>query len=315
MDPRERHSLLRRQLKKHLASDARVPTDCAAFLDAVDAAYRESDEDRLMLERAFELASQELLDANAQLRAAKESAEAANLAKRRFLSGMSHELRTPLYAILGYAELLEEEVGALRRPELAAEVASIRAAGDHLLTLINGLLDFARIEAGRQELTVEDFDLDALLADLLAIMRPLADGNGNRLVVEKRAALGRMRTDPTKVRQILLNLLGNANKFTARGTLTVTGAAAGDGVVLSVSDTGIGIDAERQRALFEPFTRIETPAGKQYPGTGLGLAITREYCRALGGSIEFVSAPGRGSTFTARLPRTLPSAAAKTAAR
>jgi len=313
----ERHSLLRRQLKRHLAE---IPPGLEPFLDAVDDAYRESDDDRLMLERAFELCSQELLEANARLREAKDAAEEANLAKRRFLAGMSHELRTPLYAILGYAELLEEDLKAASRPELRAQAANIRGAGKHLLELINGLLDFAKIEAGRHELNVADFDLDALLEDVAAILRPLADANGNRLTLERAGRLGTMRSDATKVRQILLNLLGNANKFTARGVIALsasrTDGPEGSRVVLGVRDTGVGIPAEQRRRLFEPFARTSPAAGKAYAGTGLGLAITREYCRALGGAIEVESAPDRGSTFTVRLPAAIgrPPAAERLAA-
>lgn len=309
----ERHSLLRRQIKKHLGPEAAADPAWAAFLDAVDAAYRESDEDRRMQERAFELASRELLDANARLEEAKEDAERANLAKRRFLAGMSHELRTPLYAVVGYAEILEQDLQKLSQDEMSRQAADIRAAGRHLLELINGLLDFAKIEAGHVDVRLAEFDVDELLRDLAEILKPLADHNGNRLVLAVPAPVGRMRSDATKVRQILLNLLSNANKFTTSGTITLSACrgedAGGTRLVFSVRDTGVGIPLERRARLFEPFAQSTPTPGRAYAGTGLGLAITREYCRALGGTVDADSEPGRGSTFTVRLPGALTVAA------
>lgn len=296
----ERHSLLKRQIQRHLAGRERP--ELAEFLRAVDDAYRQSDEDRLMLERSFELCSTELLQANAGLREAKDAAEAANLAKRRFLASMSHELRTPLYAIVGYGELVESEVRERGLDELASEVASIRRAGRHLMDLINDLLDFAKIEAGRMDLRVQDFDADVLLDELVALARPLADDNGNRLTLDRPRPLGVISADPTKVRQILLNLLSNANKFTVRGRIVLAASREDDVTVLfRVRDTGPGIPPEQQHLLFQPFTQLSA-GGAKLPGTGLGLAITRQHCESMGGRIEVQSAPGQGSVFSVRLP-------------
>lgn len=258
------------------------------------------------LEELVEARTAELRAVNDELRAAKEAAESANLAKRRFLAKMSHELRTPLSAILGYGELLELELAELKRPGLLDELKNIQSAGRHLLDLIKRLLDFAKIEAGRMELNLEDFALDPVIDDALQMMRPLAARAGNQLVLERAAPLGVVRLDAMKVRQILLNLLGNANKFTERGVVTLCAAretdASGERVVLRVRDTGIGIASDQLGLLFEPFAEIHAVDSTAREGTGLGLAITRQFCEFMGGRIEARSAPGQGSTFTVRLP-------------
>jgi signal transduction histidine kinase len=172
--------------------------------------------------------------------------------------------------------------------------------------MINGLLDFAKIEAGHMELNLEDSDLDALLSDVRRLMLPLAERAGNRLVLERPSPLGVVRLDATKVRQILLNLLGNASKFTEGGVITLFVAreedASGARLVLRVSDTGIGIAPDRQALLFQPFAEIHAAGSSKHEGTGLGLAIARQFCEFMGGRIEAQSALGQGSTFTVRLP-------------
>jgi len=250
-----------------------------------------------------------------ELLEARREAEAANSAKSQFLASMSHELRTPLNAIIGYSEMVQEVVEAMGQPELASDLTKIRTAGRHLLALINDILDLSKIEAGKMELYLETFDLGALLEEVATTVRPLVEKHANRLVVERPPQPGTMHADLTKVRQMLLNLLSNAGKFTEGGTITLAltrerGGAAGDEVVvLSVSDTGIGMTPEQMDRLFEAFSQAEASTTSKYGGTGLGLAITKRFGHMMGGDVTVESRPGRGSTFTVRLPATVPGSA------
>ena len=231
---------------------------------------------------------------------------AANSAKSRFLASMSHELRTPLNAIIGYAELLQEELEERGHRELTADVLSVQRAGKHLLSLINDILDLSKIEAGKLELCLEAFDVRAMMDDVLATAAPLARTNDNRLEARCSDVAGTMCADLTKVRQSLLNLLSNACKFTAHGTVEIsvsrTVEHGGEWVLFRVEDTGIGLTPEQIGRLFEPFAQAEASTASQYSGTGLGLAITRRLCRLMGGDVSVESKPGSGSTFTVRLP-------------
>ncbi|HEX7023767.1 MAG TPA: response regulator, partial [Gemmatimonadales bacterium] len=239
-----------------------------------------------------------------ELSAARQAAEEANSAKSQFLASMSHELRTPLNAIIGYSEMLQEEVADIGHDELAPDLQKIRSAGRHLLALINDILDLSKIEAGKTELYLEDFDIAAMVQDVATTIRPMVDRNGNRLVVRSGAA-GTMHADLTKVRQMLLNLLSNACKFAEKGTITLEAERAGPGggeVCFRVSDSGIGMTPEQMGRLFEAFSQAEASTSKKYGGTGLGLAITRKFARMMGGDVTVESEPGRGATFTIRLP-------------
>jgi signal transduction histidine kinase len=236
------------------------------------------------------------------------AAEEASRAKSEFLARMSHELRTPLNAILGYSELIEDELRDRKQQEegVTSDVRRIRAAGKHLLQLINDILDISKIEAGKMLVHVEEFSVPALVDEVLAAVRPGIERNRNALRLELDPAAGLMRSDALKVRQCLLNLLSNAGKFTQDGTVTlqvkrqmVNGRAW---VLFTVSDTGIGIAPEHVGQLFREFYQVDTSSTRRYEGTGLGLVITRRLCHMLGGEIRVVSAPGSGSTFTAELP-------------
>ncbi len=237
-----------------------------------------------------------------ELLKARREAEAANSAKSQFLASMSHELRTPLNAIIGYSEMLEEDAIEREQPESVADLQKIRAAGKHLLALINDVLDLSKIEAGKLDLYLETFDLRQAVTEVATTVEPLIARNRNRLVVECAPDLGTVHSDLTRVRQVLLNLLSNASKFTEGGTITLAAERTAAHIVFRVSDSGIGMTPEQMTRLFEPFSQAETSTSKKYGGTGLGLAITRRFCELMGGEISVASEPGKGSTFTVRLP-------------
>jgi signal transduction histidine kinase len=235
---------------------------------------------------------------------------AADAVRSALLAHMSHELRTPLNAIIGYSEMLLEEAERRGHTDFVPDLQKIYGAGRHLLALINDMLDLAKIEAGRMELVYESADVAALVNDVAATIAPLMRKNGNTLDVSVDGDLGTMRADVTRLRQVLFNLLGNAAKFTDRGTIRVAvsreDGAEPEALTFRVTDTGIGLTAEQQARLFQPFTQAEPVTARRYGGTGLGLAISRAFAEMMGGTIGVESEPGKGSTFTLRLPREPP---------
>ncbi len=233
--------------------------------------------------------------------------ETASQHKSQFLANMSHELRTPLNAIIGVTEMLQEDARELEREDELEPLDRVLRAARHLLTLINDILDLSKIEAGRMDLHLESFPLAPLIEDVVATVEPLAAKNGNRIVVDCDPGIGSIHADQTRFRQALLNLTSNAGKFTDKGTITIRAlrqkAEDADWIVVTVADTGIGMTPEQMTRLFKEFSQADASTTRRYGGTGLGLAISRHFCRMMGGDISVESEPGKGSTFTIRLPR------------
>src|SRR5262245_38012055 len=233
--------------------------------------------------------------------------EIASKHKSQFLASMSHELRTPLNAIIGVTEMLREDARDLKRDDEFEPLDRVLGAGRHLLALINDILDLSKIEAGRMELNLETFPLMPVIEDVGKTIEPMAAKNGNRIVIDCPADLGTMHADQTRFRQALLNLASNANKFTEKGTVTISAQPqrldGGEMITVAVTDTGIGMTEEQMSRLFQEFSQADASTTRKYGGTGLGLAISRHFCRMMGGDITVESKPGKGSAFTIRLPR------------
>ncbi len=245
-----------------------------------------------------------LLLATLNLNKQKLAAETANQAKSAFLANMSHELRTPLNAIIGYSEMILEDSEASGEQTDVADVKKIRAAGKHLLDLINAVLDISKIEAGKMELYLETFSVATMVQETVALVEPLAAKNGNEMHAQVQPGLGLMRADQTKVRQSLFNLLSNACKFTEHGSITLTVKREPNEMMsFAVADTGMGITPEQMSRIFVPFTQADTSTSRKFGGTGLGLVISRRFAELMGGEITVASQIGKGSTFTLRLPQ------------
>jgi signal transduction histidine kinase len=261
--------------------------------------YREVQTLGSALEQRVDERTQQLQEANRAL-------EGANQAKSRFLANMSHELRTPLNAVLGYSEMLEEMAREQGLPEFLPDLHRIHSAGSHLLSVINDILDLSKIEAGKMEVHIEPVAVPPLILDVLSTVRPLAERNANVLEVRSLTAPASVQADGIRLKQVLLNLLSNACKFTSHGRVTLeVESLAQDGgswALFRVRDTGIGMTAEQLDRLFQPFTQADGSTSRKYGGTGLGLALSRHFCQSMKGDVTVESAPGAGSAFTVRLP-------------
>ncbi len=237
---------------------------------------------------------------------AKEEAERAARAKSDFIANISHEFRTPLNAILGYCEILQYETKKFNRPDIIEDLKSIEVSGRHLLVLFNDILDFSKIQAGKMDLNLEDFKVLSLVEDVMSTIRPLARKNRNTISVTSQGNVRTMFSDSGRVRQVLLNLLGNACKFTEDGSVSLKVSSETmdqtEWLTFSVSDTGIGISQKMITQLFKEYTQAENSTARKYGGTGLGLAISRRLCQMLGGDITVKSEPGKGTVFIAKLP-------------
>jgi signal transduction histidine kinase/DNA-binding response OmpR family regulator len=279
-------------------------------LDASEAANTALRESERTLEAKVEERTNDLAESHRALAAARDEALGASRAKSDFLANMSHELRTPLNAIIGYGEMLEEEARDNEHDEYLPDIGRVVASGRYLLTLINGVLDLSKIEAGKMEVYVESFELDEFMQGVEATIMPLVRKNSNTLELRTEEAIGSMESDKAKVRQVLFNLLSNASKFTRGGviSLDVERARSTDGGLIrfTVRDTGIGMTPEQLDRIFEAFSQAEETTAREYGGTGLGLAITKQFCEMLGGSIRAESSPGSGSLFEVTLPARSP---------
>jgi signal transduction histidine kinase/ActR/RegA family two-component response regulator len=248
----------------------------------------------------------ELKVANEQANEARDKAEAASRAKGTFLANMSHELRTPLNAILAYSQILQDEARDRNQEAFIPDLQKINTAGTHLLTLINDVLDLSKIEAGKMDLILADFDVPKLVEEVASMIKPLVDKNTNQLLTVCPVEVGLMHADATRVRQVLFNLLSNASKFTDKGKILLKVARdTEDGkewIRFLVQDSGIGMTPEQTAKLFQAFTQADASTGRKYGGTGLGLAICRRFCRMMGGDVNVESTLGKGTTFTVRIP-------------
>ena len=251
-------------------------------------------------------ATTQLRDSNAKLEDALDSAEQANRAKSSFLANMSHELRTPMNAILGYSDILEEELIDAKQNELVPDINKIQIAGKHLLNLISDILDLSKIEAGKMDVFLETFDLHEFIKEIEEVLHPVVEKKNNKFKVSVDNNVTKMHADMTKVKQVIFNLISNSAKFTDEGevNLSVSNYREHDRdfVVFEVKDTGIGMTTEQIENLFQDFSQADASTTKKFGGTGLGLAIARYFCRMMGGDITVTSQPGEGATFRIQLP-------------
>ena len=237
-----------------------------------------------------------------ELKFLRTQAQNATKAKSEFLANMSHELRTPLNAILGYSEMLKDDAEDDGLDAYSEDLTKINSSGEHLLTLVNDILDLSKIEAGKMELHVEDFELEEHIKQIEATAKPLVEKNENNFVIEKPDDIEKLTNDQTKLRQILFNMISNAAKFTKKGTVTLGITKYDEKVRFAVTDTGIGMNAEQLGKVFEEFTQAESSTSKDYGGTGLGLPISKKMTEMMGGVMEVESQEGEGTTFSIVIP-------------
>jgi len=237
-----------------------------------------------------------------ELKILREQAQNASKAKSDFLAKMSHELRTPLNAIIGYSEMLMEEAEDDELETYAEDLEKIHSSGEHLLTLINDILDLSKIEAGKMDLHIEEFEFEKHLTQIEATGKPLVEKNGNQFILDNNVSIKKLRNDQTKLRQILFNMLSNAAKFTKKGAVTLSINTFEDNIKFAVTDTGIGMNDEQLGKIFDEFTQAKSSTSKDYGGTGLGLPISKKMTEMMGGIMEVESEEGKGTTFSITIP-------------
>ncbi len=289
-----------------VADQTRRLDGCQQDLDKVSVQAQNSKAEAQKARLQVQKARVEIQKYKLEAQRAKVQAQAANQAKAQFLANMSHELRTPMNAIIGYTEILQEDARERGQDEFIPDLQKIHGASYHLLDLINNLFDMSRIESSRMDLYLETFDIAPMIQDVGATVAPLLEKQSNILKVDCDNALGTMSADLAKVRQNLLNLLSNANKFSQQSTISLVVSRENresvDWIIFRVSDQGIGITSEQIKKLFQAFTQADSSPTRRYGGSGLGLAITKQFCEIMGGDISVESQFGKGSTFTMRLP-------------
>lgn len=299
-------SVMQRSVSQPVLDLARMARDVSVRRDFSVRAKHQADDEIGRLAADFNEMLAQIQARDAELQVARDHAEQANRAKSVFLASMSHELRTPLTSIIGYSEILEDDAGAAGLDDLLPDLAKIKAAGKHLLGLINSILDLSKVEAGKMELFFERFDVPKLVGEVAATVAPLVERNQNKLEIHCPANLGSAFSDLTKARQILFNLLSNASKFTDKGRIVLAVEKAAElnseWLVFKVTDSGIGMTEEQRERLFKPFSQADATTARNYGGTGLGLALCKRFCELMGGWIDVASTPGKGSTFTVFLP-------------
>jgi signal transduction histidine kinase len=248
-----------------------------------------------------------VLERTSELEVARDHALAANKAKTQFLANMSHELRTPLNAIIGYSEMLEEEAREEKRTSDLTDLRKIGRAGKHLLEMINDVLDLSKIESGEMTINSEPVGVQGLLENIIEIIHPMLKENNNEIRLNIEAHLTTINVDKLRLRQVLLNLVSNANKFSRNGIIDIHARMRESGqqkvVEIAVRDTGIGISKQDLALIFDPFAQADNTYAGKHEGTGLGLAISRNLCRMMGGDIYVESVLGEGSVFTVSLPK------------
>jgi len=254
----------------------------------------------------LEIQNQTLSDINLNLRASKRESDQASQAKSLFLANMSHELRTPMNAILGYSEMLIEDMKLNQQEDYCEDLYKINQAGQHLLNLINNVLDFSKIEAGKMSIHYENINLNELIMNVNSTIDPLMKQNNNQFQIECKHENLLLRTDGTKLQQVLLNLLGNAAKFTQKGNIILRiekiRQLEHEWLLFQVEDNGIGMDSQQQAKIFGSFVQASLSTPSQYGGTGLGLSISKQISQLLGGKLSVESQLGMGSTFSLQLP-------------
>lgn len=250
----------------------------------------------------LQTAADELRRHSQESEQARHEAEMANRAKTTFLAKMSHELRTPLNAILGYSDLIQDEASELGYEDIIPDLARIQTAANHLLHTISNVLDLAKIEAEKIDITLQPVDIAAMLREVEAVISPIFIKGDNQFSTFCPSGIGSVLADSAKLKQSLFNLLSNACKYTTHGTISLSVSRDGEWVNFAVKDSGIGIPPNRHEHIFQPFQQADDANTREFDGTGLGLPIAKAYCTMMGGRIHLESAPGQGSTFTIQIP-------------